>query len=226
MSRTFLLPLCLLLLPFPLLAQSRRASDTPMGAAVTLAAAEPLAIAVADQKAVVTNATPSGKVLLLAIDRQAAGGYFNQSHYALLSDDAAVDGTVAIPLLHRSTGYSVWIAVDLVTGRHAVLRPAGSPYREISVPAKRGGSASSFSVPGVMLDVAVVRPGIGAWFLAAGDGAEGDTGARGDVSIEFALNDLHALRGTQGAARNLLPHDLIAGINETSREYFVTEVQP
>lgn len=199
-----------------------------MGSAVTVTAPAELtaAVAVGSKTLAIANATPKGKVIVLAVDRQSNESFFTYAEYAEVSEDVSPDGSVAIPLRHAAGRESVWIAVDLVTGRSAVALPPSSPYREITLPAARGDSRTSFAVPGTLAHVAIVRPGIGGWFLSGGDGAAGDTTGQADNVIAFALSSLQPLRGSHGAAGSLLPHDLVIGIDRSARTYFVSEVQP
>lgn len=229
MSRIRLLAfVALLFLPVSSSAQLHRATGSPMGSAVTITnAQDPLAITFAEKKLTVTNATPAGRVLLLAVDRQPAVFLFAYAHYALVTEEKGSKGTVSFDLGANPGTSSVWIVADLPTGRTAVARPSGSPYQELALPLRRGtNSGATFETPGSVLDIVVLRPGIGAWFRSAGDGAAGDAGPKADRKITFDVSALEPFFGTSAAAGDLHPHDLVIGIDEDTQKYFVTEVQP
>jgi hypothetical protein len=220
-------PLFLALAPFAA-GQAHHAANVPMGAAVPVSqAGDALTISFSGKTVTIANVTPAGRVLLFAVDRMPATYFFSYQHYALLLQEKANDRTVSIDLPAVPGASSVWIAADIPSGRTAVVVPAGSPYHPISIPVMKGSSAAEqIATPGLLMDFVVVRPGLGAWFRAGGDGASGDAGPKRDRTVTFDVSALEPLSGTGAAAGKLHPHDLLVGINEDAHEYFLSEVQP
>lgn len=213
---------------------SRSAAASPVIAAVLCAlvcassfAAPPasLTIALGDHSLTASPVTPGGQAVLAGVDRESATFFFNDTHYT--DAQAESGGTATFSIDRGITPRSVWIAVDVATGRVAIVTPAGSPYRPRPSAAKSANArAASIAIDGTSVDLLLIRPGTGAWRLSAGDGAAMDADGLQNQTLTLAAADFEPLAGTAAAPSELAPHDLLIGIDALRQEYFVTEVQP
>jgi hypothetical protein len=223
--RTTLLSLYALLvsLALPLAAQTRRAvAGEPMGAAVTVAAADQVQLTLGEKAITVANGTPNGGVLLTGAFRRSGGYYFDYADHSDVQDVAASSAPVTFNLPGRIPKDSVWIAVDVASGRSAVLAPEGSQFRSVQ-PGKDAFTAGSgkLDLDSKFPSLALVRRGVGAWAAGPGDEAL----ARGlGRKLALELSRLRPLHGAPAAPAKLLAHDLVISIDPVTFQYFVFEV--
>lgn len=122
-------------------------------------------------------------------------------------EPVAADGTARLVLDRPAASSSVWVAVDLKTGAYTVAAPEG--YRVArAVNRLPGLSLGAGALPDGIVDPRpyvfglVVRPGVGAWSFAGGDGGDQDGDGVVNGQSRFALDQLAAL---PGAAESLAP---------------------
>lgn len=195
-----------------------------MGAAVTVTPAPPIAIALGKKTLTVSNVTPSGKVLLLGLDRESAGDFFNTSHYADVQQESGGTGSVTFDIAHGIATHSVWVVADIASGRYGTAAPAGSFYRPLTFsPQALLALVSRASIPVQLPDLALVRPGVGAWVVSLRDPGLVQGAGR---SVTLDLVRMRPVGGSPAAPASLALHDLFIGIDPQSFQYFTVEVAP
>jgi hypothetical protein len=104
------------------------------------------------------------------------------------------DGKAVLDLTGDVPLRSIWVAVDLATGRYAVAAPEGYPLRQAAWRGRglgRGNPrADRVEDLRTYADVLLVRPEKGAWRLTAGDGSAQDDDGAADGKIAVALDQM------------------------------------
>ena len=124
-----------------------------------------------------------------------------------MDDDG--DGKVSWDLEGEVPTRSIWVAVDLATGRVAVATPEGYPLRRVGWRGRGLGrdNARADRVEDLRTyaDVLLVRPGEGAWRLTAGDGSDQDDDGAADGKLAVALDRMRPVEGIAGAGEAVPP---------------------
>lgn len=114
------------------------------------------------------------------------------------------DGKVLWELEWEVPLRSIWVAVELATGRVAVATPEGYPLRRVGWRGRGLGrdNARADRVEDLRTyaDVLLVRPGEGAWRLTAGDGSDQDDDGVADGKLAVALDRMRPVEGIAEAA--------------------------
>jgi len=189
----------------------------------------PLSVTVAGDQITVTDAEPNGAILFIG----SARGYENYTsvlrrHRALLPADAG--GTRSLQPVGGVAEDSVWVAVELASGRYGTSATPGRPVRELamgpSALQRPGGGQSPKLVSQLPYAYFVlVRPGTGAWESTAGDGGTQDHDGNVDGAIQLALADLVQIRDAGPAPADVLPGDLLIVFSPEQSAFFVTRVE-
>jgi hypothetical protein len=115
------------------------------------------------------------------------------------------DGKVQLDLTQDVPLRSIWIAVDLATGRYAVAAPEGYPLRRAEWRGRglgRGNSrADRVEDLRTYADVILVRPEKGAWRATVGDGGPLDDDGVADGKVAAALDHMKAVSGGEPPQR-------------------------
>ncbi len=111
------------------------------------------------------------------------------------------DGSVSWDLEGDVPLRSIWVAVDLATGRVAAAAPVGYPLRRVGWRGRglgRDGGRAADRVEDVRTyaDVLLVRPGEGAWRLTVGDGSDLDDDGAADGRLAVAIDRLRPVDGS------------------------------
>jgi hypothetical protein len=123
---------------------------------------------------------------------------------------------------------SVWIAVDLTSGRYATGVPDGS------VGTIKHLDTSSLVVSprlqwrpirAVTAEILVIRPGVGAWTLTASDGGRDDADGHFDGQISAAPAQFKSISITGAPPLAFLSSDLVVAIHPFELEMFIAGVR-
>jgi hypothetical protein len=159
--------------------------------AAPLRAAEPPQISFEADAVVATGTSPKGQTVWFSVAREIS----RQStkivpHYEIGSDDDG-DGMVRLELGKEVPLRSIWFAVDLATGETSVATPPDFPLLEVDLPGKAIPAAlNRLELQHRFAYLLLVRPGVGAWLLRAGDGGESDEDGEPDGTLRAALSSL------------------------------------
>lgn len=173
----------------------------------------PLEIALSGREVSVRGAAPHGEVLLVGYERSAATySRTRHRHRALFTADGA--GAVKLSPQSGIRPDSLWIAVDVRSGRLAVSAPDAAQLRHRKIPRialRRDGSRQvrRYVTRRESAYLIVVRPGEGVWELLAGDGGEGDSDANVNGRMEVSFKDLRPVGESPVAPSNLQENDLL-----------------
>jgi hypothetical protein len=180
----------------------------------------------------VKGVTPGGSLVLFSVSREPAGHSARVVPWAALLIDQDQDGNVTASLETPIAPMSVWVAVDVATGLHAVATPdqAAFPLRAFTPPAGR--LVTDARVFGGLrllderseLEMMTVRPGVGAWRLGAVEGGSADGDETPDGLLDVSFAGFEALGEATPKWPGFGPKDLLIGIDPRYLEVFVVRL--
>jgi hypothetical protein len=194
----------------------------------TVHAANPV-VTIDEQLLTATEVTPGGDVVVFSLWRDRTTWQTEQVRVSDVVPDTDIDGTITYDPGRRIALQSVWFVADLATGDYAAGSPqdfsprASAPDVLSFMQDERNETvAVSFSGPEVI--ALLVRPGVGAWRLDAGDGADGDDDSQQDGTIELDVSSFSPVGDSRTAAPPaLLPGDVIVTVNPRNLDYIAAE---
>jgi hypothetical protein len=152
----------------------------------------------------VTNLSPGAKVVWFGATQVLADDDVPEIRaYASVAEDTDSDGIERLDFPDGVPLHSVWVVVDLTSGKSAAAAPEGYPLRIVhGIEPERGGDiVSDARQTGNLL---VARPdakgGVSAWFVETGDGGPADTDSAANGAMELALSSLEPLGDTADPA--------------------------
>lgn len=197
------LPVCLVLL----LAE-------PLSAAPPSLSFEPEAV-------LAQGISPKGRVVWFSVAREISRQAATVVPRIEQAADDDGDGAVRLELGKEVPLRSVWFAVDLETGEAGVAAPEGFPLLE--------GDLAGRAIPAALnrlelqhgfVYLVLVRPGLGAWKLRAGDGGASDEDGQPDGTLRAALPSLEGIDPTTPPPpERFSPGDLLLVIDPNRMEY-------
>lgn len=173
----------------------------------------PPAITFEESAVVASGLTPGKSVVWFGVELRVDAEYSTSRTERYHVGTVASDGTARFTLDKSAPLRSIWTAVDLDSGAFALAVPQG--YRLVQLknpPCRLGQGAASQS--DAILDTRpylvglVVRPGVGAWSFAGGDGGQRDEDGVNDGHLRFALDKLDPLQDSPAAPGKVSPSDL------------------
>jgi len=176
------------------------------------------------QRVVLGGLTPSGNVAWYSISREPQGySTLIAQRSGFVTADAV--GEAAIELERDVAPASVWVVVDLDHGGFTVASPPGTSFRDIG----SGEWSGVASPPGVVdhlaharpyLELFVARPGVGAWVMAAGDGAAGDDDGEQDGTLLTTFATMQPLEASPPPPDELRTNDVLVVVDPRALEYY------
>lgn len=194
-----------------------------VAAAPSAAAAGPT-VSFEARRVALAGLTPSGSVAWTSVSRDPQG---YSTLVARRSDVASADalGEATIELEGEVATASVWFVVDLETGGLTVAAPPGTSFREIgfdgrSVVASPQGKLNRLVHTRPYLELFLARPGVGAWSMAAGEGAAGDEDGEREGSLRTTLADMEPVAAGPPPPEELAAGDVLVMVDPRALEYY------
>jgi hypothetical protein len=175
------------------------------------------------QRVVLGDLTPSGNVAWYSISREPQGySTLIAQRSGFVTADAV--GEASIELERDVAPASVWVVVDLDHGGFTVASPSGTSFREIgadegSVTASPDGELSLVHAR-PYLELFLARPGVGAWVMAAGDGAAGDDDGEQDGTLLITFATMQPLEASPPPPDELRANDVLVMVDPRALEYY------
>ena len=167
---------------------------------------------------VVSGLAPGGEIVYLSVAREASGYAANvvRREGRLKDDDS--DGVVSIELDRPVPFRSIWVVVEVATGRVLAATPEGYPLRDAEpgggfAVAQTEGVITRIGARGDLSHVLVVRPGGGAWVATLVDGSAGDEDGPANRTVQAALAGLEPLANGPPPPLELAAGDLVIEID-------------
>ncbi len=188
----------------------------PVAAALPVqASAQPaLEIRFDHERVLIDGVAEEGRVLLHGLTRERVENSFMRldTFEAELSDDDG-DGSVEYDVGRELPWRSLWVAVELESGRVATASP-NEPLRELSPGKARTPSDDRIAVDSIWFDLLVVRPSGGAWKRRIDEGGSGDDDGSPDGTARVRFDALPAASdATREAASQARTGDVIVIID-------------
>lgn len=183
----------------------------------------------------VADVTPGGEVVVFHASRQSEGLIPSVGIHRGVWVDEDGDGVITQELGQEAPRRAVVVAVDLSSGAVTLAAREASLVTETELPADAlvtspAGEASTLRHHRSRVEMVVVRPGVGAWKISAGDGAETDLdptkpGAEpvSDGTVHFSLDRMEPVAGASVQAEppaGVLPGDVLVMIDPGSFELY------
>jgi hypothetical protein len=175
--------------------------------------------------------TPKARVAWFSVAREIEESTARIVRRDAMATDDDGDGVVHYELDRDLPPHSIWVAVDLATGGAVVATPGDFPLRDVTQERAASGLGREPGGPAWtetgrnMLELLVVRPGVGAWGLLVADGGEADDSPAGDGRLVAGLTRMRAVGQGGPAAPDLFSlGDLVFAIDPDRMEYFADQV--
>lgn len=190
----------------------------------------PLRIAFDSPAVTVTGAAPGAEVLLYGVTRERHPYFWRQvSERQVLTADAA--GYASYEVTYEPDSRSLWIAAEAATGRFAIASAPGFEAEEIAFPG-HGLARSETGLLRVLdsrfgrAELLYLRPGAGAWWNVAFDGAGSDSDGREDSAASLSLDAARSFWGSEEPPGEFEAGDLLVAVNLDDLRFFAARLTP
>lgn len=170
-------------------------------------------------------------MILLAIAREPLEWRERVDTYTEILLDTDLDGRATFSPPRGVPWKSVWVAVDPLDGSATVATGPGFPRRALefdpAIGLKREGRGGLKKLlrQTDRLAILIVRPGGGAWRMTTSDGGSGDDDGDDDGRVSVDLSRAEPLGTVFGRLQQLLPGDVIVGIEPKGLGFFVYQLE-
>jgi hypothetical protein len=159
-----------------------------------------------------------GDAVLFGASLQSERGLPTLRQFTEILSDGDRDGIVTFEPRGGTPLRSFWVVIDLVTGERGLAVPpdyevAHEELQRNALKHDASGLTSGLSQDRSRMIVLVVRPGEGAWVLAAADGSRNDKDQQHDGRVEVTFEQALAIGGDRKAPKHLKADDVIAVID-------------
>jgi hypothetical protein len=167
----------------------------------------------------ITGLTPGSSAVYLAAARIAHGYSRDIATESGTVSDPDHDGIADIPLHRRLPLHSLWIAVDLATGRSAVEfpHPPGAFHRSEKL---NMGELRELARDGFYVMFLVVRPSVGAWTLTVEDSDRHDADNLTDRKVKLRIRDMEPVGGSPAPPQHLQKGDVVFAVDPIDLRVF------
>lgn len=178
----------------------------------------------------VDGVTPKGEVVFGGVSVLSDGGVRRERLVARAQPDTDGDGRVTCQPPDLVPRRSVWVAVDLASGRFATVAGPGYGAHHVALSDRTlkkntDGLVEQLEVRAVEMSFLVVRPGGGAWVYQAREGAAGDEDRATNDSIRATLANARPVDERFGSApRHLRNGDVLVIFDRNRLRVGVTTI--
>lgn len=193
-------------------------------------AMSPLRLDFDGEAVVVRDLEPGAEVVYFSVSRSVKAFVPRTERRADRHLDEDNDGEVRISLDQAIPAKFFAVAVELSSGRFAVLTPQGSPAREIAFPADSFGQGPGrrfdrLEDRGDYEELLLVRAGLGAWTLTTGDGAATDESPSSDGMVRTSVSSMQPVGDSGPPPDEYESDDLLVRIApRAGMEYYTARI--
>jgi hypothetical protein len=171
----------------------------------------------------VSGLTAGGQVIWYSIAREPQG-FTTRIVRRHGVETASMDSVVSIKVDEGVPPYSVWLVLDSETGAFSLAAPEETSFREIAYPGQSlvrspQGRLNRLVHTRPYVELFVARPKVGAWRLAAGEGAAGDEDGMVNGSLRAALETMEPVAQSPPAPEELVAGDVVMVVDPRALEY-------
>ncbi|HEX4954533.1 MAG TPA: hypothetical protein VF017_14165 [Thermoanaerobaculia bacterium] len=177
---------------------------------------------------VLSGLSPGGSAILLALSRDTDEGIAIVKPVDEALADGDSDGVVTLDLGGDPVLRSIWVGIDLATGDGAVATPPEFPLAYLADPLVSldvKPTGDEVRVARLYVQAWWVRPGVGAWGLAQGDGGALDQTVDGDGQVAMQISTMEAVGGTPPPGESAAAGDWVVVIDPRTMELYTGEVE-
>ncbi|MES1244511.1 MAG: hypothetical protein ABUT39_23095 [Acidobacteriota bacterium] len=187
----------------------------------------PPALTFEPRAVVASGLTPGGRMVWFGVAREIERRAARIVPRIGQAADGDRDGKVRLDLGQDVPPRSIWFAVDLETGEAGVAAPEGFPLLETELPGRAIPAAlNRLDLDRRLVYLLLVRPGVGAWTLRAGDGGASDEDGEPDGTLRAVLSRFEGLGPSPTSAPGRLsPRDLLLVIDPDRMEFLRFQVR-
>ncbi len=176
--------------------------------------------------------TPGGRAIWWSVAHERPDSFVTIVYRLEEQTDTDLDGKVGFAFDGPLPEASLWVAVDVATGRYATYAPEDFGVTEDALPPEaaiegsgRTPSDAFREVARPLVNVLLVRAGQGAWTLRAGDGGATDQdGVDGELS--FTIDSMTPVGTSPAAPSRYVPGDRLLSIDVDQLELSTLVVGP
>lgn len=177
----------------------------------------------------VSLANPGGSVFLFGLERQRNRDYTKVVVRERFETAGAATGVATSPLDQPLAPETVWLAVDLASGRTALAAPAGTAVSLLGVKPGQlrsvvSGEWDRFDLKSQEVDVIWSRPGGGLWHAHIGDGGPSDADGEPDGHVAVTPEKMTPLGSSAPPPQRFLPGDTLYVFDDATLKVAVVEV--
>ena len=188
----------------------------------------PVRVNVTSTGVMASNLSPKGSVLVIGMGVTFVDYGMRRHVWREQVSDEDGDGTVSFSPTNGVPDDSIWVVVEIATGRSAA-RSAGDHRAAVALGQlrrKEGLGRRALADQRLAAFAVVVAKGKGAWWLSGADGGVTDADGRGDGSLELNLADAEALTKETPSAvpADFTADDHVVWLDPDRMEYLVTPV--
>jgi hypothetical protein len=177
----------------------------------------------------IAGVTPGATVFIYGLAREAGAWTTNVVSRETRLNDGDQDGAIHWNFEKPLPWRSIWLAVELGSGKYGAGAPAGYPARRLDLTGShlgrdKSGAVEQVSFTGTMIECLVIRPGDGnVWGGTIMAGSSDDRSTE-QGTVTFLTQGLQPHHGTTiDAPAALEPADVVLVLNSFSAEYGVAQ---
>ncbi len=174
------------------------------------------------------NLTPGSTAILVAVSRDTDEGIAIVKPLDEVLTDGDSDGVAVLDLGGDPVLRSIWVGIDLSSGEATVATPPDFPLTQmpealVTLSAKPTGD--EVTVGRLYVQAWWIRPGVGAWGLAQGDGGTLDQTADGDGQVAMRVSTMEAVGGGPLPGESAAAGDWVVVIDPRTMELYTGKVE-
>ena|SRR6266849_928365 len=186
-----------------------------------LAANAAISISFSSNAITIHGGTPGTTFFLFSVSNEPAGYYNTVARHELLTI-ADRSGAATVQVDHVAQR-SVWFVVDTRTGEYAIASPPGFPLLATLTPPQvllDKAGVERLAISRDFADIAVVRPGTGAWIDSVSKGGPKDSN-KGGGPLHATAGAFHAVDNKAPGPEHLTPADLVIIVDPHTLQHYV-----
>ncbi|MGN6187030.1 MAG: hypothetical protein ACTHQM_25625 [Thermoanaerobaculia bacterium] len=171
-----------------------------------------------EEQAVVAQVTPGATTAWFSVVHEWHGYRLKITDHAEILVDDDNDGIVRKELNGPTKRNAVWMVADLDSGDYSFAVPEGCTLQRDTLPSSAisigtRGASSSLTVDDESVIVWLIRPGTGAWYVPADDGANSDVDSFSDGSVTASSGLLQPVGEVMVPNLNFAENDILVAID-------------
>lgn len=141
----------------------------------------------------------------------------------------AADGTFSLKMKTPAPVVSLWLMVDMATGRYTIASPTGFVPRHVdyygnALKSNGLGEINQVETYLPVADIVVIRPGEGVWTMTAIDGGPDDDDHKADSRTRFVSESMKRVGDSPAPPKKIAKGDVVFILDPRELTHFEIEV--